>query len=463
MGLSILYLILLLISIFFKPKLFVYWFILVIIIEPVIVAYILNIPDPQTFIFRLGEVPFRIINELALIILTIVYPVRNSFNWNGNVPKYFKGSIFYMHKFVWILLLGAFVQAFYFLDFINPFIKSIGYMILPLFIVNLLYFFPTRKQTKQIYYFSFFSMLVIFVLFIYYRVLPYFQTFGGINYDNRLEGYLDFGANGTAAFLGMFFFMVINIVTRSKLLFVKSLYLVVSFIILVCLIFTFTKAIFLALLLAFLFNIVVEGKIRMGTFLILIISAWFLFSFSAEVIDIVTRGDGSDVYVVREGSSDSFSYRIYRLWIPTVVYVFSDYVYFFIGTEFSGFNEFLENITGLNHANHNVFIEHIAMWGLVITLLLTLFWYYIFRGFYKSIINMPNIANRRELKLCASSVIVFFISINSMATFQTVFLIQIAIIIRYSLSVASKSYENNEFPLNDIGNGIKYYPPNKMI
>ena len=125
---------------------------------------------------------------------------------------------------------------------------------------------------------------------------------------------------------------------------------------------------------------------------------------------------------VDANSSDTFSYRIYSIWLPTIFEVFSSLVYFLFGTDDNGFNDFLYRIVGLNDSNHNFIIFHLVSTGFIGVILALLFWKNLFHSFYK-LLSSKIVFKKTNIRLYAYSLFTFFISINIMSSYNSIFII----------------------------------------
>ena len=167
-----------------------------------------------------------------------------------------------------------------------------------------------------------------------------------------------------------------------------------------------------------------------------------MFLYSKLLIDVFSRGDGEALNQIDSDSSDSLSYRIYRIWIPTIFEIFSSLNYFLIGTEDKGFNEFLDRIAGNNHANHNFIIFHLVSTGFVGVLIVIKFWKKLFYSFYNVLSSKFFFKERSNIKLCLYALFTYFISINIMSTYNSIFMIFASVIICYSISLAQNIRRN---------------------
>jgi hypothetical protein len=161
--------------------------------------------------------------------------------------------------------------------------------------------------------------------------------------------------------------------------------------------------------------------------------------FGVEILNILTRGDDSNTLInLNTEGEDTFSFRIYKLWLPSINVIFNNFIYILFGVEDKGFNEFLYRITGLRYAHHNAILLYLVSSGVVSVILFLKFWVSLFKNFLKEIFSNSNVVNKRDIKLCFYSLIVFFISINFMSTYNVIFVLQISIIINYSVSLTKK-------------------------
>ena len=405
-------------------------------IEPILVCYIFKIPNPHTYLFRLGNIPLKKINEIGLIIMTLAIPLYNRFNFKNYIPINFHKSLSFLKLYIISLLLFASLQVIIFNNIIAPYVKMIDYLVFPFLIISIFYFFLNRNDITLLYNYSYYIMFILFILFVLEMGIPYYLSSIGLDYSNRLGGYLYFSSNGTAAFLGIFLLSTL-VKMRSNSNIISQLgFIIILILVGLNLMFTYTKAIFFAMILIFIIDIFIKKNITVSNFLILVLSSLFLLTYGTQLLEIATRGSGSEIFSIHPDSSDTLSFRIYRLWMPTIKYIFSNKIQIFVGTEFRGFNEFLEYVTGLTYANHNILIQHFSLWGGIITLILILFWVYLIKGYYSVITSITNIAYKDVVKYCFYAIFLFFISINTMSTYHITFKIQIAIIIVYSIRVA---------------------------
>tara|TARA_B110000902_G_C14294871_1_gene582898 strand:+ start:2099 stop:3424 length:1326 start_codon:yes stop_codon:yes gene_type:complete len=438
MVLSALYGLLIIVIIFLRPKLFIYWFFLINCLEPVVISYFLNIPKPSLFIFYLGGVPFKSINQFGIILMTVLYPLANSFEKKITILNSFANSKRSLYMFIIGILIITLIKTLIYGD-LSILLNLTTLLIFPTTLLNILYFFPTKKSAKKLFNFFFYSTLILFFLFVYFSVIPYFQKVNSIDFENRLRNYLYFGSNGTAAFLGIFLFMFLLKIKHIHSYFKKTLYYLIIFLLLISLLFTFTRTIFISLFLILLIDFFIFQNKKMNVIYFLAFSIVMFSFFGVEILNVLTRGDDSNTLIdLNTEGEDTFSFRIYKLWIPSIIEIFNNFIYILLGVEDRGFNEFLYRITGLRYANHNASLLYLVSSGVVSVILFLKFWFRLFKDFSKEIFSNSNVVNKRDIKLCFYSLLVFFISINFMSTYHVLFVLQVSIIINYSVSLSIK-------------------------
>ena len=445
MILCALYCLVILILILIKPKIFIYWFFLTTYIEPVIVSYFLQIHDPQLFVFYLGGlVPFEFLNQNGIILMAIMYPILNISNYRTTILNSFRKSKRYLFVFTIVMFLLVLIKLLVYGDLSSSLSSLTTLLIFPTTLLNILHFFPTKKTAKELFNFFFYSTFILFFLFVYFSVIPHFQVISSFDFENRLSNYLYFGANGTAAFLGIFLFMLI---LKSKHVYgflAKTLYILIIFTLLICILFTFTRTIIISLILILLIDqLFIQNK--KSPILIFLISFAVLFYFGDEVLNILNRGVDTNSFDVDSEGDGTLVFRIYKLWLPSVLEIFINIKYILFGTEDKGFNQFLNRITGLSYANHNAFLFYLVSSGAVGVLLFFKFWINLFKDFHTQIFSGSNVVNKSDIKLCLYSTLLFFISINFMSTYHVLFIIQVSIIINYSISLSTRQNPQSKY------------------
>lgn len=423
-----------------RPKFFLYYFIAVSFITPIITVYFLEIPEPELFVFYLNNIPLRIVNYLMLFLTTLIYPISGLIKNKNNFFKTFKNSKKYIFRMIFIFLIFVFFQILLYSDAQGMFIKFLNTLIFPMLILNFTYLFPNLNSFKRIFNFNFLLMTFVIFLFIIYNLTPYVLNFSGLDFSNRLGNLLVFTSNGTSIFLLIFIFFSLIIKKLNPGYLINTLINLLVPILAISILLTFTKTtffiiLFLIMIRLFSGNLNLERRLFF-TFSIILILVFY----SNELIFILTRGEGAisfDFQNYQAVSQNSLEYRISALWIPSLDAIFSNLQYLLIGTSFIGFNEFISSISNLNDSSHNFFIQILVYYGLFGSFIYLLFFKNLLQEMYKQMRYSKNFSG--VYMLAFFSVLSYFISINSMSTFSVFFYIPIALVVSFTFILSNSS------------------------
>lgn len=325
--------------------------------------------------------------------------------------KYIKILYFYIFSIVVITILQ---YIFFNIDFILVLKKPIPYLLMPILLLNLLHFFD-YKDIKKLFNFLINSLIFLLIFFVFFRVIPYILSFSGINVNYRLQGFLYHSMNGTASILSIILILFLYKYTIASSINKKLFFVSTAAIVLLLIVFTFTRTIFFALVVDLLLYLMLNKKME-NKFIIILLLLSLLFFIDTEKLEMIfLRGQSFKVITdIYSGRQSTFAGRINSYWLPTINFALSGPESLLLGSKFRGFNDLLFYLIGKNQANHNVFIQHLATYGIVPTILYFLFWFNILKDIFSALIKDKQIEFRKTLMAIFFILVTYFISFNFM-------------------------------------------------
>ena len=414
-----------------KPRYFVLYALICISLEPIYVMYILEIENPNHYVIKVANFfPFRKIIELLLLILSIINITKKSKAFpNG---KYLNELSNFSYKILFALAMLTFVQMIFYGDYSGKFIKFLSNSSLFTLTINMIFYFQTIKQQNIIIDFIFYIMSILFVLFFVNGAIPYFTSLNGINFENRLSGFLYFSSNGTACFLLLYSLILRLKSGKSKSSFYKFMSNVNFILAIICIFFTFTKTVFLILILLSLLKYLYFSNKLSNKVLFISTCLLVIFFYSQDIIYYLSRGSETQELFNLDADNDTLGYRMLLVWLPSIVELFNKPIYLLFGSQFNSFQLFLSNLTGLEDAPHNFIINYLVTYGFFSVILVVGFWIKVLKQSYK---NIKHSVNELNSMICFFIILSYFISMNLMSSNSLIFYSFICPIILYSISL----------------------------
>ncbi len=396
-------------------KRFIYFYLTYIFFVPVYYIYFLDIQDIEIgkSLAKSGGMHLNIFGGLTLTTIFTLLLTINLFSGKNSIKiqklKEFKYLKYILYYLVAILAIDLFQYFYYNSDLLLVLKKPIPYINFPILLLNFFVLFD-RNDVKKLYNYLIKVFIILFVLFTIFKAIPYFSNLSGINLKYRLEWFWYHSSNGTAAILAIIMiYFIYHYKFRSHQYI--NFWLILVSLTTIFIIFTFTRTIFFALLFSFILYLFIENRFKNFFIVSMIILLGIAFVDYTQVLNVFLRGQ-TDVFNINTAKGSTLAHRINTYFLPSIGYSFNNFTNLFLGSSYRGFNQFLYNLTGVNRANHNTFIQHLTTFGIISVLFYFLFWIRILWYSFKKLLLQKKFKNRNAVMATFFVILVYFIGLN---------------------------------------------------
>ncbi len=425
----------------------VYFYLLYTFFIPVYIMYLGNIKDYDLAhdLALYGGYRFSFLGGFTIstflfmvLVLNIILSKRKIKLSQLKEYRYLKIMVLYS---VLLIIINLFQSLFYGIDILLLIKKPLKLLLFPVLLFNFFYFFAD-KDKKKLLKFLYYCLSILVIMFLIFKVIPYLSTLSGFNVNKRLSGFVYHGQNGSAAILSLILILYLYKYSSFKLPHNKIKYFVISIFILTLIVFTFTRAVLFALALTLILYLILskklESKLIIVIFLLIIVG---IFGYN-QVQTIFLRGESVKILSDFSSAKEStLANRINVYWLPTIYYTFTNPSNLLLGSEFRGFNDYLYNITGVYRANHNIFIQLLALYGIIPTIIFFLFWIKILWDIFNKLLIFNKINNRKLIMSLGFIVFIYFTCFNFMNITTPLFENTMAIVLFVLFKTLYPSYK----------------------
>jgi len=365
-----------------------------------------------------GGVTVNFVVWTAFILVGFIY-LGTLISRRGESIKTFFNN-FGSRAFISIYLVALFMTVVQFLvsaqDPIFTVRKMAQYLTYPTLMMMMWACFNREKDEMKLIKFSLFWLAVLIIVGVmfgeraesFFRRAPDIFTTGSYNIDKRIGG-IFFGPNNTGAILAMYCPFLYYLGQRARGA-SRLFWLVAQITVLVLIVLTLTRVALIALVAAFVVWSFIENKQGKKIIVFILLVTCCIF-FSTFLADIFLRG--GDVSLLTDPKQDTFGYRIYEIWLPTIETMSKGSIFWY-GTPERGFGSFIMGIRKRSIAAHNATLQYFVNFGIITALIWLYFW-------GKIILKGIKVAKRHNAKslsrdmFCASllSLVIFFLCAHS--------------------------------------------------
>ena len=149
MFLSFTYLFVVILLAILRPKIFIYYYLIITYLIPVVTTYYIRLDEPQYYIAKIGFIPIGYLNELILILMSVIF----SFEILLKIKKFsgfFRKFIYFLAIYIVSMLSLKLLKVLLFMDLESQTTAIASVFVLPALCVNILCFF-SGKQIKKLF------------------------------------------------------------------------------------------------------------------------------------------------------------------------------------------------------------------------------------------------------------------------------------------------------------------------